>query len=156
MKIRMAASLLALTVLLAACGGGGHEDHGLGGSDGGTSSFGEPGDAADADRTIEVEATEDLKFDPAALDVAQGETITFEVTNDASIEHEFVLGDAAYQDSHGEDMAEGMDHSENGVTLEPGATEQITWTFSEAGEVLYACHVAGHYDAGMKGTVTVE
>ncbi|MGH2807660.1 MAG: cupredoxin domain-containing protein, partial [Actinomycetota bacterium] len=115
-----------------------------------------PGDPADADRTVEVVATEDLKFDPPALEVTDGETITFEVTNDTSIPHEFVLGDEAYQDSHEAAMAEGMDHEDNGVSLEPGATEEVTWTFSEAGEVLYACHVAGHYDAGMKGTVTVE
>ncbi|MGH2806428.1 MAG: hypothetical protein ACRDKT_04040, partial [Actinomycetota bacterium] len=88
MKIRMGASLAAVVFLVAGCGGG-HEGHG-GTAGGGTAAFGEPGDPADAERTIEVQATEDLKFDPPALDVSRGDTITFEVSNDTSIPHEFV------------------------------------------------------------------
>jgi uncharacterized cupredoxin-like copper-binding protein len=30
------------------------------------------------------------------------------------------------------------------------------WTFTEAGTFTYACHVSGHYDDGMIGTIAVE
>ena len=124
-------------------------------SGGDLSSIGEPGDPGDADRTIEVQTTENLKFEPASMEVTAGETITFVVTNDTTTAHEFVLGDEAYQDSHGDAM-DDMEHEGNAVTLDPGATGEVTWTFSEAGEVIYACHVAGHYASGMKGTISVE
>ena len=35
-------------------------------------------------------------------------------------------------------------------------TVRVQTRASEAGEVIYACHVAGHYTAGMKGTISVE
>ena len=42
------------------------------------------------------------------------------------------------------------------MSLAPGETKELTWRFSEAGEVLFACHVDGHYDGGMVGTVSVS
>ncbi len=157
MKMRAVAGFFALAFLVVGCGGGGH-DHGAMTSDGAApASVGEPGDPADADRTVEVQTTDSLKFDPASIEVAAGATITFVVTNDTSVPHEFVLGDEAYQDSHGDAMAnEEMNHEGNAVTLEPGDTQELTWTFSDAGEVIYACHVAGHYASGMRGTISVE
>jgi uncharacterized cupredoxin-like copper-binding protein len=32
----------------------------------------------------------------------------------------------------------------------------MTWHMTEGGEILFGCHQPGHYQAGMKGTVTVE
>jgi uncharacterized cupredoxin-like copper-binding protein len=157
MKMRAISGLFALAFLVAGCGGNGHDHGAMTGGGAVAASVGEPGDPAEADRTVEVEATESLKFDPASLEVGAGETITFVVTNDTSTPHEFVLGDEAYQDSHGDAMANGgMQHEGNAVTLDPGVTQELTWTFTDAGEVIYACHVAGHYASGMKGTISVE
>ena len=148
-------------VVLVSCGGGedpGGHDHAGGGHAGGesTASFGQAGDPGEADRTIEVSAVDPLKFEPTALQVEQGETITFEVRNEGSTEHEFVLGDAAYQESHGDQMGE-MEHEEgNGVFLEQGASDSLTWTFDKPGEVLFACHVNGHFKAGMFGRIEVR
>jgi uncharacterized cupredoxin-like copper-binding protein len=155
MKLRAAAGVLVLAFLITGCSDGGHDHGGMTSGGGLPASIGEPGDPADADRTVEVQTTEALRFDPASVDVAAGETITFVVTNDTGTPHEFVLGDESYQESHG-DSSDGMDHEGNAVTLDPGDSGELTWTFSEAGEVIYACHVAGHYDSGMKGTVSVE
>jgi uncharacterized cupredoxin-like copper-binding protein len=125
--------------------------------------FGEPTDAADADRTIEIEANDNLTFSPNEITVAAGETITFRVTNTGSIPHDFTLGDQETQDAHEAEMMEMMEsgammmHDEaNAVALEAGETKTVTWHFSKAGTVLIGCHQTGHYAAGMTGTVTVE
>ena len=166
---RPLASLLLATFLFAACGGG--EGDGAGGDTAGGDghdhsameqadsahggSFGHAGDPADATQTLEVEATDRLAFDPAAVEVAAGDTVTFVITNSGKLPHEFVLGDAAYQDQHAEGMS--MDHGDgNAVSLAPGKTGKVTWTFVDAGEVLYGCHVDGHYSNGMRGVVTVR
>jgi len=47
-----------------------------------------------------------------------------------------------------------MDSTE-GVSLKPGEAKDFTYTFTEAGQTLAGCHVAGHYDGGMKATITV-
>lgn len=157
----MKIGVLILVLLFAsACGNdpaGGHQ-HGAGGhaDAASTAGFGSAGDASDADRTIEVAAVDPLKFQPASLEVELGETVTFEVRNEGSTDHEFVLGDAAYQEAHGPQMG-AMEHSEgNGIFLEPGASDTVTWTFDEAGEVLFACHVDGHFEAGMFGRIRVR
>ena len=119
--------------------------------------FGEPGDPSAATRTIEVAAGDPFRFEPDDLELNPGETVTFVVSNEGDTVHEFVLGDRAYQDSHEEMMASGaMHHGGNAVTVAPGETQELTWTFPEDGEVLYGFHVAGHYASGMFGTITVS
>ena len=126
----------------------------------GAPSFGSPGSPADADRSVRIETTDDLRFQPDSVQVAAGETITFDVVNTSAIEHEFVLGDDATQLSHAEEMTqmEGtmMMDEPNAVLVPSGETKTLTWTFSEPGDVTFACHVSGHYEAGMKGNVGVS
>lgn len=165
---RVAAAAFVLS-LLAGCGGdgdaGGHAQSDGGGHNHGSDSapaghgaftFGAPGDPAAAAQTIEVTTDDPYRFEPEDLEVGAGETVTFVVTNDGEQEHEFVLGDRSYQESHGKAMAAGeMHHEGNAVTVAPGATEELTWTFPDEGEVLYGCHVRGHYQAGMVGVIRV-
>ncbi|MDX1619998.1 MAG: plastocyanin/azurin family copper-binding protein [Nitriliruptorales bacterium] len=123
--------------------------------------YGEPADPSEADRTIEVNVDNDLAFEPADLTVAVGEVITFRITNTGQVEHEFVLGDEEAQQEMAEMMESGDDHAHSGemsnaVTVHAGETAELTWRFTQAGTVLIGCHVPGHYDAGMTGTVTIE
>jgi uncharacterized cupredoxin-like copper-binding protein len=37
----------------------------------------------------------------------------------------------------------------------PGKTGEIVWTFNRAGQFDFACLIAGHYQAGMIGKITV-
>lgn len=124
--------------------------------------FGEPADASEADRTIEVTVDNDLAFEPAEFEVAAGEVVTFRITNTGDVEHEFVLGDEQAQQQMADEMAEGGDdHGESGemsnaVSIHPGEEAELTWRFpDQATTVLVGCHVPGHYEAGMRGTVTV-
>ena len=125
--------------------------------------FGEPGHADDADRVIEITADEDLTFSPDSFTVSAGETITFRIVNQGNLPHDFTLGDQETQDAHEAEMAEMMESGEtmmhddaNAISLPPGETKELTWHFTEAGTVLIGCHQAGHYAAGMTGTITIE
>lgn len=130
-------------------------DHGSGG---GGFDWGEPADAADADRVIEVRMLDELRFDPAEITVEAGETVTFRVVNDGRVLHDFTLGDQPTQDDHEAEMSGGMSggHDEpNVITLEPGESGDTTWRFTSHPPILYGCHVPGHYDAGMVGTLVI-
>lgn len=119
---------------------------------------GRPGNAADADTTIRVTASDSLRFDPPTLEVNKGDTVTFVVENAGADEHEFVLGDAQYHEEHAQEMGAGHGHmtaSDNAIELDPGETEKLTWTFTEPGWVLFGCHEDGHYEGGMVGTIDV-
>jgi uncharacterized cupredoxin-like copper-binding protein len=120
--------------------------------------FGHPGEATEVTRTIKMVAS-DIKFTPTAVTVRKGETIMFEIVNQGKLEHEFVLGDSAEQVEHDKEMAATpgmkMDHV-NGVGVAPGQTARLVWTFTKSGTVQYACHVPGHFVAGMVGQLKIQ
>ena len=140
-KPLLAAGMLALALVVAACSDTGP----------GAGTAGEP-------RTIEVTALDDLAYDPATIRVEAGETVRFVVTNAGEADHEFVVGDMEMQELAEEQMPEGMgEHAQAMASLEiaPGQTAETTVTFDAPGELFYACHVSGHYEGGMIGTITV-
>lgn len=122
--------------------------------------FGEPGDAAMADRVIEITASDDFRFDPASIEIATGETVTFRVTNTGAIPHDFTLGDEMTQQAHAEEMEEmagmTMPDEPNAMVLAPGETRELTWHFTQPGSLMIGCHQTGHYAAGMIGHITVR
>ena len=141
--------------------------------------IGEPGDAAAADRTVEI-VMGDNYFEPERLTIAAGETIRFVIHNDGEFLHEFNLGTAAMHAAHQKEMATmmqhgmltptGIDHDRmmmdhggsamthddpNSVLVEPGKTAELVWKFTAATDLEFACNVPGHYDAGMMGEIDV-
>lgn len=60
-----------------------------------------------------------------------------------------------------EEMGEGDGHTHSGemsnaVTIHGGEEAELTWRFhEETTTVLIGCHVPGHWEAGMRGSVTV-
>lgn len=159
-RFRRATPIVATAaILLGACGGAATTTTSPGVMDGGQGgvAFGEPADPAEASRTIEILAGDDLRFDPSALTVTAGETVTFRIVNTGVLPHDFTLGDQAKQDDHEAEMA-GMTTSddENAIVVAAGETKELTWRFTEAGTVLIGCHQPGHYAAGMKGEITIE
>lgn len=119
--------------------------------------FGHPGKAAQVNRTIKTTAL-DIRFDNIRLHVRAGETVRFIVTNKGQLTHEFIIGDALEQHEQEMQKMAGMvmpDES-NGITLKPGQTKTLIWTFGQKGEVEFACHVPGHFAAGMVGEIFVS
>ncbi len=133
---------------------------GCGSSDSG--SIGQAAEGASASRVIEVRQLQELKFEPATVAVKAGETVTFRITNAGTEVHEFFIGDLKAHDERDDYMRSmgsspmKMKAEPNTVTVDPGATAELTWAFPEKGTVQFACHEPGHYDDGMKGTVKVS
>lgn len=132
--------------------------------DGVTSEYGHPGDPDDAGRIIEITAF-DIGFRPESVTVHHGETIRFIVINQGDLIHELVIGTELQQLAHaGEmsalsaaDMAEHMHGKTNGVLVPPGETREFTWTFlTDIEQLQFACHVPGHFEAGMSGLIDIH
>lgn len=160
---KLLGGMLAAVVLLApACGGetdtsgpdhaAGEDDHAQDSGGSGSFAFGTPADPAEADRTITVQGTDKLRFDPDQLEIEAGETIAFEFVNTGDLAHELVLGDEAALGEH----AHGGDQPNGTGEVPGGGTETLAWTFDDAGELAYECHVDDHHKAGMRGTITVN
>lgn len=132
-------------------------DHGTAGGHAAVD-IGQPGDAAQASRTVEVSMDDMMRFSPARIDVAAGETVRFVVHNNGDIAHEMVLGSLEDLRAHAVQMREqpGMAHAEqNAVSLEGKASGELVWTFGQSGTVDFACLLPGHSEAGMVGQISV-
>ena len=121
---------LGLSLILAACGGGG------------------PSTNLKGDMT-------DFMFDPDTFTVPAGETITLELSNNGAVEHEFVIMNFATgvgDDFGDEDEANIYWEAE----LEAGVSGTFTFTApSQPGDYQIVCGSEGHYVAGMVGSLTV-
>ena len=124
---------------------------------------GEPGDPRKPSRvvTISMREGEDgrMVFGPDALTVRRGEQVRFVLRNLGRIEHEFVLDSAEGNAAHKAAMAAGpaMEHHDaNARQLDAAKGAELVWRFTTPGRFEFACLIPGHYEAGMKGPVTVE
>src|SRR5688572_33228087 len=122
-------------------------------------SFGRPADATKASRVVSVEMSDQMRFTPAQITVKQGEIVRFEPVNKGQVMHEMVLGTLDDLKKHAELMKKnpGMPHDAPHMAhVAPGKSGKIGWQFTTPGEFFYACLVAGHFEAGMIGKVTVQ
>jgi uncharacterized cupredoxin-like copper-binding protein len=121
--------------------------------------WGIAGDARSATRTIQVGMSDTMRFTPDQITVRRGETVRFVFRNDGKQLHEFVLGTRQELEAHAALMLKfpDMEHDEPYMAhVPPGQTAQIVWTFNRRGEFEFACLIAGHYQAGMVGKVSVQ
>lgn len=120
--------------------------------------WGIAGDAKSVKRTVEITMTDTMRFTPDKIDVKQGETIKFVVKNSGKVLHEMVIGTKKDLDEHAAMMVKhpGMEHDEPYMAhVGAGKTGEIIWTFNRPGDFDFACLIAGHYQAGMVGKITV-
>ena len=120
--------------------------------------WGIAGQATASTRTINLRMTDDMRFTPNQIHVKLGETVRIRVANAGQVMHEIVLGTAQTLDAHAQAMLQqpGMAHGEAFMAhVPPQANGELVWTFNRPGTFDLACLIAGHYQAGMRGTVTV-
>ena len=173
MRLRFAAAVSAMSTAGLAAGG-----HGPG--EGHANDIGEPAKASAAIRTVQVKLG-DIFYEPKTVRIEQGETVRFVLKNSGELLHEFNIGTAAMHAEHQKEMLEmmesgmltatginidmsKMDHSKmgghsmkhddpNSVLVEPGKTEELTWKFTQAIDLEFACNIPGHYESGMVGDI---
>lgn len=153
-SFRLVAAIAIVAILIAACGAAGAPTQTI-------TPIQTPATAGAREVAI---AMQDISFDATAIDVAAGETIHFVFTNTGQIRHEAVIGDMDRQTEHEMEMmasiapdASHVEMAEEGeISLDPGATGSVDFTFDKAGTFYIGCHEPGHYAAGMVATVTVK
>lgn len=121
----------------------------------------EPGATA-GPRTIRIDLF-DFRFDPAVLDVKQGEAIRFVAVNRTEIPHELFIASPAGQEAHHAlhaGLAPGsqgaLEDGSTGIYVPARGTGQFTYHFDTPGEIQMGCHLVGHWEAGMVGVVRVR
>lgn len=176
----MAAGLFTLSIGGTSLAAPSSHDHSSHGAALDRTSILQPAAPEKATRTVEVTLA-DLTVEPGTLAVKAGETVRFVVRNEGTLLHTFDLGTPDHQLEaqthtgmmldHGMITDTGvvksmmtMDHGGHGdghaamatLLVEPGATEEVAWTFTEAGTLEFACSMPGHYEAGMAGSLNVS
>ena len=120
--------------------------------------WGMPGKATKATRTLKIDMTDAMRFTPDTVTVEQGETVRFVVTNSGRMLHEMVIGTPEKLAEQAAMMAKTPDVQRAApyiARVAPGATGEIVWNFNRPGAFEFACLIAGHYEAGMRGTLHV-
>jgi uncharacterized cupredoxin-like copper-binding protein len=124
------------------------------------SSAGHPASEELAKKAVHVFAMDTMQFEffPQP-DLNPGDVVKFVITNQGKVAHEFSIGDRSQQEAHREMMRKMPDmvHDDGTtVTIPPGETRELTWQFTGASEVEFACNIPGHYEAGMFARAKVQ
>jgi uncharacterized cupredoxin-like copper-binding protein len=112
---------------------------------------GEPGFVAGTKanpRIIDITANDLLLFEPNAVSVQQGETITFRIKDTGKADHEFKVGLM-------KDVFDDLSSAPEVANITPGSTKTLTYTFTGTGPYAFACHEPGHFENGMIGFVNI-
>lgn len=137
--------------------------------------FGETAPAAQAKRTITITLKDNL-YEPKSVTVKAGEVVRFVLVNKGDLLHEFAVGRPEDHAEHQKMMAMMMDHgmitptsidrekmkmpmagghqhdaASGSILVEPGKRGELTWKFTQAMTLQFACTIPGHYEAGMVG-----
>lgn len=136
-------------------------------------------DAAAPAQKLTLTMTE-FQFAPKTVSVKPGTAVELTVVNKGTVEHEFMLYPSPGSTSMNMDMdkygAENTYFKDIGtvevviqgltatrktsrlerVGLNPRQSATIKFVAKKAGTFEFACHIPGHYEAGMKGALTVK
>lgn len=121
--------------------------------------WGIAGQANAVQRTIHITMSDEMRFSPDQLQVEQGQTVRLVLHNSGAQTHELVIGTPDELQAHAALMLKfpNMEHDEPYMAhVSAGQTSELIWTFNRAGTFSFACLIAGHYQAGMVGSVEVR
>jgi len=95
------------------------------------------------------------RFVPQLITVVAGEPVTFTLRNDDPIEHEWIVGPRDVHTRHRTGTEPFHASVPTEVTV-PAFSERLTTiTFEQPGDYAYICHLPGHEEYGMVGTLRV-
>lgn len=121
---------------------------------------GEPGKASDVTKTIRLTTVDAMRFNfKDHPEITPGDVVRFIVTNEGRINHEFSIGNAEEQKAHQAMMRKMPDmvHEDgNSITIKPGETRELIWKFNGEPNVVFACNIPGHAEAGMVHSLLVK
>jgi azurin len=127
-----------------------------------------------AARVIQIQTGDSMKFDPAAITAAPGESITVVIKHvgrmpKAAMGHNFVLLKKASEAKSIVDTCSSARDTEFIAAavkpqllaytrlVGPGETAEVTFTApAQRGDYLFICTFPGHFAMGMKGILTVK
>ncbi len=159
----------AIALVASACGGSRGEVTDL---TGGVTAGGQEETAVELldGSTVDV-LMDEFAFSPSSFTVKAGSTVTFSFTNEGAAVHEGLIADEEGVQEHMAEMTGMAEMSEPekeaseepvapvapvaGVDVQPGETGTLEYAFDEPGELILGCLYPGHYEAGMKATITV-
>ena len=112
-----------------------------------------------ASNTIDV-TLDSFEFVESSWEIPAGDEITIKMANVATIDHEWVIlnpgvtisSEADLPDTEEELLAEFVYWEEE---VAGGDTQTFTFTAPPAGEYQVICAIEGHFESGMKGSLTV-
>ena len=96
------------------------------------------------------------RYQPSRLSVPAGVPVRFVIRNLDPIDHEWIVGDAATHARHrtGTEMHHGARPTE--VSIAALQTVETIVTFPAAGAMQFVCHLPGHEQYGMVGTLDIR
>lgn len=115
--------------------------------------------AAGGDAAPVTEATIEFrysKFEQGELTVPAGVPITLHLVNKDPIGHEWIVGDDDVHARHRTGTEPYHDQVPTEVSLRAFETKTTAVTFDEPGDYVYVCHLPGHEEYGMRGTIRVR
>lgn len=154
----LAAALLAAIPMVATAHGDAHPKEAPAPTKKEQKPWGIAGNPGAAKRTVEIKMLDKMRYEPDAIQVKQGETVKFVMTNTGAVLHELVIGTKAVLEEHAAVMRKfpNMEHDEPYMAhVSPGKTGEIVWNFNRTGDFDFACLIPGHYEAGMVGKIKV-
>jgi len=114
----------------------------------------------DGVQLVTIDATE-LKFTPSEIQIHSGMTKFIMINNGVS-EHELVVYQASKKEIVDKaELAEDEETISNNIIFEidhtpAGQTANSDVIDLKEGSYIVGCHIPGHYEAGMKGTLTIN
>lgn len=102
--------------------------------------------------TLTVEHT---RFVPERVAVRPGTEVRFVVVNNDPIGHELIVGPAEVHEIHEQGTHAEHPPAPGEVSVGPNAEAGTTFWFGEPGDVVFACHLPGHFAYGMRGIIEV-
>lgn len=133
---------------------------------------------SEATRVVEIKAFDDMRFEPASVELKQGEIVTFRVTNMGQLVHALTIGGSQAQELQESRMLTKHDDTDDAagprkeflqveidalekaaaaftsVEVKPGETKDVAWAFTGVGPPI-GCHIPGHWDGGMRAQIVL-